>query len=231
MTLPQQDPHPISARDVFDVLTRFVLGTVFAFTAGTCIRKGILEAQSFNFADLHAYQLGKLLSIFAIGLYTMMIACLFAIRRRPINRAMGVWPAVAAILGGFLTSALLWLGPNEALPLWARALASFMVLIGTILATLIILRLGKSFSILPESRRLVTTGPYALVRHPLYLAEAVVTLGVMINFLSVWAVLVVAAQFALQITRMHYEEKTLRETFPEYDDYARKTPRLLPGIY
>jgi len=56
-------------------------------------------------------------------------------------------------------------------------------------------------------------------------------LGVVINFLSVWALSLVAVQLALQVVRIHYEEKVLKETFPEYHDYAQKTWRLIPGIY
>ena len=91
--------------------------------------------------------------------------------------------------------------------------------------------LGRSFSILPEGRELVTGGPYRFIRHPLYLAEAFATIGAMIHFLSPAAVALVAAQFLLQFARMHYEEKVLRETFPDYVKYSRRTARLIPGIY
>ncbi|MGB9153552.1 MAG: isoprenylcysteine carboxylmethyltransferase family protein [Alphaproteobacteria bacterium] len=70
-----------------------------------------------------------------------------------------------------------------------------------------------------------------MVRHPLYLAEAIAALGVVINFLSPWALILVAVQLALQIVRIHYEEKVLKENFPEYEEYAKKTWRLIPGIY
>jgi protein-S-isoprenylcysteine O-methyltransferase Ste14 len=69
------------------------------------------------------------------------------------------------------------------------------------------------------------------VRHPLYLAEAVATLGAMISFLSVWALLLVVVQMTLQLVRIHYEERVLRQTFPEYAGYAKRTARLIPEIY
>ena len=160
-----------------------------------------------------------------------MIACLYVVRLKPISKFAGIVPCVAALSGGFLMSALLLFSPRDDLPLWALGLASFLVIIGNLFTVAILMQLGRSFSILPEGRRLVTHGPYSVVRHPLYLAEAVATLGVVINFLSVWSLLLVALQFALQITRIHYEEKVMKQTFPEYHDYAKRTWRLIPGIY
>jgi protein-S-isoprenylcysteine O-methyltransferase Ste14 len=81
------------------------------------------------------------------------------------------------------------------LPLAAQAAASALILVGNGFAVYVLTYLGRSFSILPESRRLVTSGPYQVVRHPLYFAEAVATLGVFIEFLSPLALLLFAAQF------------------------------------
>jgi protein-S-isoprenylcysteine O-methyltransferase Ste14 len=167
----------------------------------------------------------------AICLYTLMIAVLYILRLRPQKRSTGIAPSAAAILGGFLMSALLFFSPREDLPLWALIAASALVVIGNIFTVIVLLSLGRSFSILPEGRRLVTHGPYAIVRHPLYLAEAVAAVGALINFLSPWTLLLVATQLVLQVLRIHYEEKVLHETFPEYADYAKKTWRILPGIY
>jgi protein-S-isoprenylcysteine O-methyltransferase Ste14 len=106
-----------------------------------------------------------------------------------------------------------------------------LILGGNVFAVYILTRLGRSFSILPEGRKLVTAGPYKIIRHPLYVAEAMATLGTMILFFSPAAVALVIAQTATQLGRIHYEEIVLRKTFPEYSAYARTTARLIPGIY
>ncbi len=218
-------------RHYLDLLVRFALGLVFAFWAGACLKSGIAGLQKIDFGNLQLRQIGQILSVFTIGSYMLVIACLYALRLRPVSKFMGVLPCATAILGGFLLSALLLLRPREDLPLWALMFSDLLVVVGNGFAVIVLLQLGRSFSILPEGRRMVTHGLYAVVRHPLYLTEAVATLGVAINFLSPWALLLVAMQFALQIGRIHYEEKVLKEHFPKYEDYARKTWRLIPGVY
>jgi protein-S-isoprenylcysteine O-methyltransferase Ste14 len=82
-----------------------------------------------------------------------------------------------------------------------------------------------------EARRLVTTGPYRFVRHPLYLFETVASLGILLQFLSVYAVLVFIGYMLIQLQRMKNEEAVLEKTFPEYKDYRAKTARVIPAIY
>jgi protein-S-isoprenylcysteine O-methyltransferase Ste14 len=82
-----------------------------------------------------------------------------------------------------------------------------------------------------ESRQLVTTGPYRCVRHPLYLAEEIATIGVFLQFASLQAALVLAAHIAFQLRRMRNEELVLTASFHEYATYQRTTARLIPGVY
>lgn len=84
---------------------------------------------------------------------------------------------------------------------------------------------------MPEARKLVTAGLYSSIRHPLYLAEAVATLGVFLQYRSLAAALLVAAQFAVQLWRMYEEEKVLEAQFPDYAAYRARTARLVPGVY
>ncbi len=82
-----------------------------------------------------------------------------------------------------------------------------------------------------EARHLVTEGPYAVIRHPLYLAEEIAVLGVFLQFMSFWAGILLVAHFGLQIQRMLNEEQILRQAFPGYEAYMKRTARLIPGIY
>jgi len=89
--------------------------------------------------------------------------------------------------------------------------------------------LGKSFSILAEARRLVTEGPYRVVRHPLYICEGIATVGVMLQVISPLAVLIIIVFAMIQYRRMINEEKILTSAFPEYRAYAARTPLVIPA--
>jgi protein-S-isoprenylcysteine O-methyltransferase Ste14 len=214
-----------------DIAIRSLAGMLFAFSAGSSLRVGLAHLDGFDFAHPSLEILGKSLSALSIGFYGVMVSILYVVRRRSESKYAGTLPSLAALLGSFMLFAFLLVGPCEALPSWARILSSGLLVAGNIGAIVVLFWLGRSFSILPEGRKLITDGPYAIVRHPLYLIEAVGTLGAVINFWSWQAVLLFSAQIAMQLTRMHYEEKVLTETFPDYANYAARTRRLIPWIY
>jgi protein-S-isoprenylcysteine O-methyltransferase Ste14 len=216
---------------LIDISIRITLGIFFAFTAGIYYRNAMTQMQSIDMSHINAASFGEVLSILASGLYTIMIACLYVLRHRPINTFAGWWPSIAALLGGFMMFGLVWFKPNMDLSIAWRVAGCCMVFIGNIFAAYILTKLGRSFSILPESRKLVTHGPYKIMRHPLYISEAVSSLGTMILFFSTGAVALVVLQTALQLVRIHYEERVLTKNFPEYKNYAKRTARFIPGIY
>jgi protein-S-isoprenylcysteine O-methyltransferase Ste14 len=91
--------------------------------------------------------------------------------------------------------------------------------------------LRNSFSILAEARRVVTSGPYRFVRHPLYLGEAATMLGLCLTLGTVSALVFWAAINALQLARARIEEEKLAREFPDYRLYRQRTRFILPGIY
>jgi protein-S-isoprenylcysteine O-methyltransferase Ste14 len=105
------------------------------------------------------------------------------------------------------------------------------MLLGTALAAYVLTQLGRSFSVMAEARRLVTSGVYGIVRHPLYLAEEIAVLGLAVQFLSHRTLLLFAVHAGFQLRRIQNEEATLIKAFPEYGAYKAKTVRLIPGVY
>ena len=83
-----------------------------------------------------------------------------------------------------------------------------------------------------EDQKVISTGPYAWVRHPMYAGALVMLLGMPIALGSWWGVLVLAAILPALIWRMFDEEKFLSENLPGYIEYREKVRyRLLPGIW
>jgi protein-S-isoprenylcysteine O-methyltransferase Ste14 len=121
--------------------------------------------------------------------------------------------------------------PDAALPPSLEALSAAITLLGSLSIIYVITCLGRSFSIAPQARALVTSGPYRLVRHPLYAAEEVAILGVAMHVVWWAAIPFLLAHIALQLRRMSYEESLLSTVFPDYADYARRTARLVPGVW
>jgi protein-S-isoprenylcysteine O-methyltransferase Ste14 len=155
---------------------------------------------------------------------------MYTVRYIPQRSTTGFYPRFAAVVGTFSSLAFLLLPPQELS--YALYLASLLLLVaGIIFAICALIVLGRSISLLPQARRLVTSGPYAMVRHPLYLGEMVAIAGIALQHLSVWALLLLVLVWAFQLRRMEYEERVLLQSFPEYADYMARTARLLPGVY
>jgi protein-S-isoprenylcysteine O-methyltransferase Ste14 len=100
--------------------------------------------------------------------------------------------------------------------------------VGLIACLFAVLALGRCFSVLPEARGLVTDGPYAVVRHPLYLGELVACAGLVIAAPTAINLVFAGAFLGAQLVRMRLEEEALAAEFPEYLAYAARTPRLVP---
>ena len=83
-----------------------------------------------------------------------------------------------------------------------------------------------------DNQTLVSTGPYALVRHPMYASAMFYVIGTPIALGSYWGLLGVALMFPALIWRLLDEEKLLAQELPGYTDYQRKVRyRLVPGVW
>jgi protein-S-isoprenylcysteine O-methyltransferase Ste14 len=155
---------------------------------------------------------------------------MYTVRRIPQRGALGFYPRFVAVVSTFLSLGFLLLPPQE-LSYWLYLVSLLLLLAGIVFAICALIFLGHSISLLPEARRLVTRGPYAIVRHPLYLGEMVAIAGIALQHLSIWALLLLVVVWALQFQHMKYEEQVLFQSFPDYADYMARTARLVPGVY
>ena len=121
---------------------------------------------------------------------------------------------------GFLFAAFyLW----RARPTWLS------IAFGAAIAILGIVVRALASGQVQKDRVLTRTGPYAYVRNPLYLGSIVIGIGFTIAARDVWIVAVLIVFFvAVYLPVIRGEQNFLRSKFPEYSDYTRKVPSLLP---
>jgi protein-S-isoprenylcysteine O-methyltransferase Ste14 len=183
-----------------------------------------------NAADIDPAVWPTLLSSVCLFLFYLTLWWLMLIRPTPTARTDGVLPSLVAFAGGYLPWAIPLLAPGGA-SASQSLLSALLVVTGTTLMVVAIFHLGRSFSIVPQARSLVQTGPYAIVRNPLYLAEEIAILGALLQFYSTVTLLLLLAHFVLQVRRIFYEESLLRHAFADYENYAKTTFRLVPYVW
>lgn len=176
---------------------------------------------------LHWYRTGH-----ANGLGMMVVetvvAVLFILRREPLttSRRWGAWAATA--IGTFGPLALR--PTSDPVPGVGEG-ALVLQLVGAGFALAGLLTIGRSFGLVAANRGIKTTGPYSVVRHPIYAAYLVVNCGYLLENPSAWNAAVLAVATMGQIARISCEEELLAED-PQYVDYRRRVRfRLIPLIY
>lgn len=164
----------------------------------------------------------NILAIFSEGLVVFFII----VRRRPKTVTMRGWDWFAALAG----TALPMMVRAGGHPLVPVAIGTVMMFAGLLLAILAKLTLRRSFGVAAANRGAVISGPYRLIRHPMYAGYLIVYVGFFLNNPSVWNAAIYALGIAMQVARIFAEEAVLKQD-PAYAAYRAKVRyRLLPGL-
>jgi protein-S-isoprenylcysteine O-methyltransferase Ste14 len=142
--------------------------------------------------------------------------------------------AVVAIQGGLLLA--FFLAPRRQdwpLPGWLSAAGSAAVVVGAVVIVVAGLSLGRSLTALPTPTargKLRTGGLYRFVRHPIYSGLLALVAGGAVTARSVVRLALAAALLGLLNAKAAWEEAMLRQRYPGYEEYARRTPRFVPRL-
>jgi len=85
-----------------------------------------------------------------------------------------------------------------------------------------------AFSTEPAARRLVTTGPYRLARHPIYSGSCIAFAGLLMTRPTMPVALAIVGWAICIRLRMRYEEAILMSVFPAYAEYRRQVGAIAP---
>jgi protein-S-isoprenylcysteine O-methyltransferase Ste14 len=117
---------------------------------------------------------------------------------------------------------------------WVHGLGLVLLVVSTVFALWARLELGTDWSLAPEvegGRRLHTSGPYEVTRHPIYSGLLGMILGTAVLTGSGQMIVLVPVALVLFSIKIHFEERRLTATFPdEYTEYRHRVPQLVPRL-
>jgi protein-S-isoprenylcysteine O-methyltransferase Ste14 len=166
-------------------------------------------------------------------------------RVKPVARHESLASRAAHILPLILAGALLvwrapWQGSWLASPLWPRLpwmvwAGAVLVLAGLAFAVAARLVLAGNWSgtvTLKHNHELIRSGPYSLVRHPIYTGLLTAMLGNAIAIDEVRGLVAFAILTLSFVRKLRTEEAFMAQAFGEtYADYSKRTARLIPGVW
>ena len=169
------------------------------------------------------------LSSFFLAVFYLLVAILIMSRLPAKAQAHGLVPRAAAFVGTYMPWTITLFGrTDQALP---NVVSTAFVLVGIVMMLITVRHLGRSFSLVPQARSVVQTGPYGWIRHPLYLSEEIAIIGAAIPYLTPLTVFILVIHFGVQVCRIRYEEDLLRLTCPEYSAFEATRWRLIPYVW
>jgi len=168
--------------------------------------------------------------ILTVGFFAFLVV-IYVIRSRAVAQDHNPVAITAALIGSFVLYGLFLVpGQGRSTNVWVLASSDMCLACGMVWAIYSLTYLGKRFSIVPEARGLVTSGPYRFVRHPIYVGEIVAGAGLILPTLFTLHILLFALFLGAQVARTYFEERILRRAYPQYEAYAARTRRLIPFV-
>ena len=156
----------------------------------------------------------------------VVIAYLIRRPARTVSRRWGDWTlAFGGTFGGVLFR------PAGAHPEWGVSIGLVLQLVGLAVCVASFLALGRSFGFVAADRGLVRSGPYAVVRHPIYASYLLLQLGYVLQSISLRNALVMLFASGCNVGRAVVEDRVLA-TIDGYGSYRNQVRwRLIPRVW
>lgn len=206
-------PSPILARVDLDLVEKFVVAAFMALLAARLVPAAVTTAA-----------LPILLLLISESVVVLFI--LLRRRTRDISRRPADW--LVGLAGTLLP--LLAIAPEGA-PIAPVATCVALMLAGFLLQLAAKLTLRRSFGVVAANRGVKASGPYRLIRHPMYAGYALTHVGFLLAGPTLWNFAIYGGTLAIQIRRILAEERVLNQD-PAYLALAAKVRhRLLPFVF
>jgi protein-S-isoprenylcysteine O-methyltransferase Ste14 len=142
--------------------------------------------------------------------------------------------AAIVFLGDFAVPALDHRYRWSSVPAWASVAGDFMMILGFIIVFQVFKANSFTSGIIEvaENQKVISTGPYALVRHPMYTGGLIMLYGIPLALGSWWGMLVNVPMTAAIVWRLSDEERFLLRNLPGYAEYRGTVKyRLVPMLW
>jgi protein-S-isoprenylcysteine O-methyltransferase Ste14 len=163
------------------------------------------------------------------AVYMSVIVFILMAAGRPLARYETLIPNLSAAIGGFGIYLFGVLDP-AATPLLGIYTPLTLLVAGVAIVLWALCYLRRAFSVVPQARIVVETGPYRYIRHPMYVGNMLTIVGLGLIVSTPAALLLSLACLALQFARAHYEDRLLASTFNEYGAYMSRVNAFFPGL-
>jgi protein-S-isoprenylcysteine O-methyltransferase Ste14 len=225
-------------------MNKLITQTLSTFLVGA-LALGVLlflPAWTFNYWQAWVFIVVFLMSVNGIGLYLSLKDPALLERRKKFGPTQEQSPAqriaisigVLVLLGVFVFCAFAHRFGWSPVPAYVALAGDVLVALG-LLINLRVFRensYGGSTIETVAGQSVISTGPYALVRHPMYAGVLIMITGIPLALDAWWGLAIIAVGVPALMWRILDEEKFLKKDLPGYAEYTHRVRyRLVPGLW
>jgi protein-S-isoprenylcysteine O-methyltransferase Ste14 len=225
-------------------MSKLIVQTLSTFLIGAVVLGVLLflPAWTLNYWQAWVFIVVFMTSVSVIGLYLALKDPVLLERRKKFGPSQEQSPVqkivisigVLALLGVFVFSALAHRFEWSPVPAYGSLVGDALVALGLFINLLVFKEnsYGGSTIETVADQKVISTGPYALVRHPMYVGVLIMLIGIPLALDAWWSLAIIALAAPGLIWRILDEEKFLTKDLPGYVEYTQKVRyRLVPYVW